>query len=133
MVRQPGQIARSGHRRPAKLARVVDAARHHAAHQRDEQQQIDRGEPRAGEDFEETQPIEHRRQGRVLRLIGPHSLGIERVLRQQSARQRAQCQQEQQGQGSAHACQPAPGIAGQCRQLGQAVHQIGVSKPRTGS
>ena len=63
---QPAEVARRGDGGGPQAARVLDQPRGQAAHQRDEQQRVDGGEPEAGEHLEGLQPVQPRADGRML-------------------------------------------------------------------
>ena len=107
-VGQPQQVPRRRRRGGAQVAGVLERARQHAADQRDEQQQVDRGEPRRAEDVEQVQPVEHRRERRVVGEVLVDVVLRQRALRQQRARDGGQREQEQQHDRGAHRGEPPP-------------------------
>src|SRR6185369_110160 len=82
-----------------------------AADQRDEQQQVDRGEPGRAEDVEQAEVPEQRAERRVVVLVPRHQQRVDVVLRQQRARDSEHREQEQQDQRGAHAGQHPPAAA----------------------
>ncbi len=111
---QPAEVARGGNRGGPQAAGMLDQPRGQTAHQRDEQQHVDGGEPEAGEHVEGLQPIQPRADGRVLGDVLGDLGFVEAALRQQRAGNGGQRQQEQQHQRGAHRGQRAPGIARLC-------------------
>ena len=110
------EVARRGHGDGAQAADVLDQPRGQAAHQRDEQQHIDGGEPEAGEHVEGLQPVQPRPDGRMLGDVLLDLGLVEAALRQQGAGDGAEREQEQQHQRGAHRRQRAPGVAHQREQ-----------------
>ena len=113
---QPAQVPRRGDGGGPQAAGVLDQPRRQAAHQRDEQQRVDRGEPEAGEHLEGLQPVQPRPDGRMFGDVLLDLGLVEAALRQQRAGNRGQRQQEQQHQRGAHRRQRAPGVADQREQ-----------------
>ena len=109
----PGCAARRGGR-AAQRAQVLPAARHHAADQRDEQQQVDRGEPGRGVDVEQRRAVDHGRERPGAAAVNCATrTGSTPALRQQRPGHGRHRQQEQQDQRGAHAGELPPGPAGQ--------------------
>ena len=136
--RQPLQPPRHRRRRGQHGGGVCLQPRHDAADQRDEQQQVGRGEPGRGEHVEEPGRVEDLRPARVVGDVLVDLGRVQRALRQQRAGHRGERQQEEQHQRGAHAGQPAPGVAGErerapvpgadrCRLGGQPV-RLGVDR-----
>ena len=82
---QPGGGAR---RRRAQRRQVHLRARHDAADEGDEEQQVDRREPRRRVDVEEAELVEPRRARRVLRDVVGDPAGVDVALREDRARAR---------------------------------------------
>jgi hypothetical protein len=77
------QVAGRRRRCGPERAGVLDRPRDDAADQRDEQQEVDRGEPRRAEDIEQEQPVEHGREIGVVDEVLPDRVAGQRPLRQQ--------------------------------------------------
>jgi hypothetical protein len=107
-LRQPVQVPRGRRRRGEQRPPVLDRPGHHAADQRDEQQQVDRREPRRAEDVEQVQPVQPRRERGVVGEVLPDVVLRQRPLRQQGARDGGEGEQEQQHQRRAHRGELAP-------------------------
>ena len=105
---QPLEPARGGGRAAAPLGGVGAGPRHDAAEQADEQQQVDRGEPRRGVDVEEPEPVQPLPGLRVVGLVGADGAAVDRPLREQRAGDGGHREQEQQDQRRAHARQLPP-------------------------
>jgi hypothetical protein len=87
---------------------MVPDARHDAAKERDEQQQIDRGEPRRREHVESAQPVEERPERRMVGQILAHLLVVHAALGQHRARDRGEREEEEQDQRGTHAGELPP-------------------------
>src|SRR5690606_1359248 len=97
---------------PASQGRqVVAQPGHHAAHQGDEEQQVDGGEPGRAVDVEPAQPVQHRRQIRVAGVEVGDVAGVDPALRQHRAGDGGECEQEQQHQRGTHAGELPPAVA----------------------
>ena len=107
-VGEAQQVPRRRRRGRPHRAEVLQRARQHAADQRDEQQQVHRGEPRRAEDVEQVQPVQHRGERRVVGEVRGDLVLRQRPLRQQRARHRGEGEQEQQHDRRAHGGQPPP-------------------------
>ncbi len=105
---QPLQVPRRGRRAAAQRAGVQPDPGHQATDERDEQQQVDRGEPGRGEHVEHRERVEEGAQVRVRRDIAVDLDGVQAALRQQRPGDRRQSQQGQQEQRRAHARQLPP-------------------------
>ena len=105
---QPGQVARRPRRQRAGRAGQPEGARHHAADQGGEQQQVDGGEPGRAEDVEEPEVVQPGRQGRMGGVVLLHASRIVALLRQHRPGHAAQGQQEQQDQRDPHGGELAP-------------------------
>ena len=83
--RHARQVARRGRRRLAQHLEMLRGARQDAADQRDEQQQVDRGEPRRLVDGEELQVVQQRTDRLVLGdpVDDQRGVGVGTALRQQ--------------------------------------------------
>ncbi|SHZ59587.1 Uncharacterised protein [Mycobacteroides abscessus subsp. abscessus] len=82
---QPPQVARHRDRLGTKSLGMLDGPGNDAAHQRDEQQHIDRGEPEAGEHVEGLHPIQPGADGRVFGQVLVDLGLVECALRQHRA------------------------------------------------
>ena len=107
--RQPGQVGRRRRRLLPRRPGQPERARDHASRERGEQQQVDRGEPGRGEDVEQRQPGQQRRQRRVSGVILLHRLRVDPLLRQHRPGHAAQREQEQEHQRGPHGGQLEPG------------------------
>lgn len=112
VVGQAGQVAGDRDRLGAQPTGLLEAARHQAADQRDEQQQVSRREPRGGEDVERAHAVQDRGEVWVLHEVVADRIGARGALREHRTRQRSHGEQEQQDQRSTHPGQPAPGVTG---------------------
>lgn len=108
---QPVQVARRLRRPGPERLQVDLQARHDAADQRDEQQQVDRREPGRLIDVEQADLVVERPQLRVRLEEVRHLHRIDPGLRDQRAGHRAEGQQEEQHQGCLHRGQLPPGPA----------------------
>ncbi len=108
MPRQAGEVARRGNWTGSHRAQMLEDAGSEASHKRHEQQDIDRGEPRAGEDVEELQSVHPRAEGAAVGNVLGCFLFVEWALRQQSARDCRRGQQEQQHECCFHRRQRTP-------------------------
>ena len=88
-----GQAARGCAARPAgasaRSRQCCSDARQHAADQRDEQQQVDRREPRRGVDVEEAEPVEKRPSVGLSAMNCVTFTGVDAALREERAGHRA--------------------------------------------
>jgi hypothetical protein len=116
--RHPGQHARDVRRRGAQRLGVQPDPRAEAADQRDEQQQVDGGEPGRGEDVEQEEPVEHWRQRGVRLEVVLDGHRVQPALGQERTGDAGQGQQEQQQQRGAHAGELPPGAAQRGEQAG---------------
>ena len=112
-----------------------------AADQRDEQQQVDRGEPRRGVDGEQPEPVVATASGVGCCSANCAALrGVDAALRHQRAGDRGEREQEQQHQRRAHRGELPPGPAGAARpgciaggrRLGSATSRAGALVERSG-
>ena len=108
--RQPGQVARRARRERPGRAGQPERPGYHAAHQGGEQQQVDGGEPGRGEDVEQPEVVQQRRECRVRRVVLLHAGRVRAFLRQHGSRHAAQGEQEEQDQRDPHRGElpPAP-------------------------
>ncbi len=99
-------------RRAAPDSGEVDlGARQDAAHQRHEQQQVDRREPDRRVDVEEAEPVEPRPEGRVVDQVGGDLVGVLRALGPDRAGHRGDRQEHEQEQRDPHGRELPPGPA----------------------
>lgn len=105
---QPGQPLRRARRAAAELADELAGARHDAADERDEQQDVDRGEPHRAVDVEELELLVDRGEGGVLVLEVLDLHVVDAVLRDERPRDRAEGEQEEQDQRHPHGGELAP-------------------------
>jgi hypothetical protein len=108
---QPRQPSGAGVRERPELAQVHRRPRHDAADQRDEQQQVDGGEPRRAEHVEEAEPAEPRPVVGVLAQEVGHPHRVRRTLGHQRAGHGRDPENEQQDQRRAHRGERGPGEA----------------------
>src|SRR5690348_14579171 len=95
-------------RAAAQSARVQPGARNETADERDEEQQVDRREPRGGEHVEQRQLVEQRSE---VRVRGEEVVDLDRVeaaLREQRSGDRTERKQREKQQRCAHAGEPTP-------------------------
>ena len=110
-LRHPGHVARRGRRqRPGRAGQPVGPG-HHAAGQRQEQQQVDGREPGRREHVEQGQPGQPRGQPGMRGVVLLHGRRVDALLRQQRPGHAGHGQQEQQDQRGAHRGQLAPAPA----------------------
>ena len=110
---QPLQPARGPGRLRAHGPPVHARAGQHAPDERDEQQQVDRGEPRRGVDLEEAEAVQPGPERRVLRDVVGGAGCVDAPLRPDRARHRTDREQQEEEQRRAHARQLPPGEAQQ--------------------
>ncbi len=96
--------------RPQRLP-VVLGARQHAADERDEQQDVDRREPRRRVDVEQAELVEHRREVGVVGEVLGDAVGVGAALRDERSRDGGDRKQQQQHERGAHARELAPSPA----------------------
>ena len=99
---QPGQVTRGPRRQRPRRAGQPEGTRHHAADEGGEQQQVDGGEPGRGEDVEEPEPVQPRREVRMRRVVLLDAGRVAALLRQHRSGHAGQGQQEQQDQRDPH-------------------------------
>ena len=110
---QPGQAARGARRAAAQLADELPGARDDAADERDEQQDVDRGEPHRAVDVEQAELVVERRRAWCARSLKSATFSVvDAGLRDQRAGDRAERQQEQQDQRDPHRGELPPEPAG---------------------
>ena len=110
VVLQTREVTRGADHRGFHRLVVLDGPRQDAADQGDQQQDVDGGEPRGGEDVEKLQAVIDLREAPVVLDVFDHVGFVEGPLWQQGARDGRDGQQEQQRQGGTHAGQPVPGL-----------------------
>ena len=108
---QAGQVARRRGRLGAQPAGVDEGARDDAAEQRDDEQDVDRREPRGAVDVEDAELLVDRGQ-RLVRVLPLRRLErVHPLLRDQRPRHRGQREHQQQDQRDPHRRELAPGPA----------------------
>ncbi|GAA5606331.1 hypothetical protein Sgri01_04667 [Streptomyces griseus] len=105
---QPGQPLRRARRAAAQLAHELAGARHDAADERDEQQDVDRGEPHRAVHVEKLELLVDRGEGGVLFLEGLHLHVVDAGLGDQRPRDGPEGEQEEQDQRHPHRGQLTP-------------------------
>ena len=107
-LRQPREVPRRPWGPGPQRAGVDEQARDDAAHQRDHQQDVDRGEPRRAVDREEVEPVPDGREAGVVVAPLRDRQRVDVLLREDRARDGREREQQQEHERRTHRGQLAP-------------------------